>query len=208
VRAAVRGGRRGGWTPRLLVLGAMGAMVLTCEAAVADWSGVLLHDHRGASLGVASLGYVAFTACQTAGRLVGDRVQARHSAATLVRSGAAVGAAGLALAVLAPWPALAVAGFAVAGIGLATPLPVLFGVVGRLGGTGAAASVARFTTMTYSGILLAPPVIGWCAEVVGLEATLAALVPALAAVAALATKATPADAPDAPGVGQTAVVRP
>ena len=211
--AAEGGGRRGGWTPRLLLLGVLGAMVLTCEAAVANWSGVLLHDHRGASLGVASLGYVAFTACQTAGRLVGDRVQARQPASWLVRSGAAAGAAGLALALLSPWPALSVVGFAVLGAGLATSLPVLFGVVGHLGG---AASVARFTTMTYSGILLAPPAIGWCAEALGLEATLAALVPVLAAVAALATRATgtPAPAPSvgAPSVGasvgQTAVLRP
>jgi MFS family permease len=184
------GRRRGGWTPRLLLLGALGALVLTCEAAVADWSGILLHDHRDASLGVASLGYVAFTACQTAVRLVGDRIQARFPAPLLVRTGAAVGAAGLALALAAPWPALSVVGFAVLGAGLATPLPVLFGVVGRLGE--AAASVARFTTMTYSGILLAPPVIGWCAEAFGLEATLVALVPALVAVAALATTATAA----------------
>jgi predicted MFS family arabinose efflux permease len=186
--------RRGGWTPRLLLLGAMGAMVMTCEVAVANWSGVLLHDHRGASLGVASLGYVAFTACQTAGRLVGDRVQARRPASQLVRTGAAVGAAGLALVLLAPWPALSVVGFAVLGAGLATPLPVLFGVVGRLGETsgGASASVARFTTMAYAGILLAPPVIGWSAEVLGLAATLAVLVPALVTVAALATTATTA----------------
>jgi len=200
--ATAAGGRRGGWTPRLLLLGAMGAMVLTCEAAVANWSGVLLHDHRGASLGVASLGYVAFTACQTAGRLVGDRVQARRPARFLVRTGAAVGAAGLALALVSPWPALSVVGFAVLGIGLATPLPVLYGVVGHLG---AAASIARFTTMTYSGILLAPPAIGWCAEAFGLEATLAALVPVLVAVAALATTAT-APAPSDPAARDTATV--
>jgi MFS family permease len=199
--AAAGGDRRGRWTPRLLLLGAMGATVLTCEVAVANWSGVLLHDHRGASLGVASLGYVAFTACQTAGRLVGDRVQARRPAPVLVRAGTAVGAAGLSVALLSPWTAVSVVGFAVLGIGLATPLPVLFGVVGHLGaaaaggsrdgsGGGATASVSKFTTMTYSGILLAPPAIGWCAEAFGLEATLAALVPALVAVAALARAAT------------------
>jgi hypothetical protein len=183
-------------------------MVLTCEAAVANWSGILLHDHRGASLGVASLGYVAFSGCQTAGRLVGDRMRARRPAPVLVRAGAAVGAAGLVLVLLSPWPALSVVGFAVLGAGLAMPLPVLYGVVGHLG---AAPAIARFTTMTYSGILLAPPAIGWFAEAFGLEPTLAALVPALATVAALATRATttpPTTPPDAASVGQTAVLRP
>ncbi|BCB88260.1 MFS transporter [Phytohabitans suffuscus] len=191
---------RGGWSRRIVVFGAMGATVLTVEAAVANWSGVYLHENLGASLGAATLGYVAFTACQTAGRLVGDRLQTRASAARLVATGTLVAAAGLTAIVLSPWPALAVAGFAVVGIGLATPLPVLFGVVGHLGaaGSGAATAVARFSTMTYTGILVAPAIIGWVAELVGLTWTLAALVPLLALVARAAGPAirpAPAAAP-------------
>jgi hypothetical protein len=87
-------------------------------------------------------------------------------------------------------------GFAVMGLGLATPLPVLFGVVGHLGaggvdgpGSGAALALARFTTMTYAGILLAPAAIGGFADLVGLTWTLAGLVPLLAAVAGVAGRA-------------------
>jgi MFS family permease len=183
---------RAGWTRRVLVLGAMGASVLTVEAAVANWSGVYLHEHRGAPLGVAALGYFVFTGCQTAGRLVGDRLLARGSAARLVRVGALIAAGGLAVVVLSPSPAMGIVGFAVLGLGLATPLPVLFGVAGHLGtdGAGAAATVARFSTLTYAGILLAPAVIGWAAELAGLTWTLAALVPLLAAVAYAAGRAT------------------
>jgi MFS family permease len=183
--SAPRSSLRGGWSRRIVMFGAMGATVLTVEAAVANWSGVYLHESLGAPLGAAALGYVAFTACQTAGRLVGDRLQARGSAARLVATGTLVAAAGLAAVVLSPWPAVAVAGFAVVGIGLATPLPVLFGVVGHLGatGSGAAATVARFSTMTYTGILIAPAVIGWVTELAGLRWTLAGLIPLLALVA-------------------------
>ncbi len=177
-----------------MLLGALGAAVLTCEAAVAGWSGVLLHEHLGAGLGVASLGYTAFLACETGGRLVGDGIHRRYPAARLIRVGTLVGAAGLAMVVASRWPAGAVVGFAVLGVGLATPLPVLYGVVGRLGTRdGAAGAVARFTTMTYSGILVAPAVIGWFAQLAGLTWTLAALVPLLCAVALLAGAArTPA----------------
>lgn len=196
-----RPGWRVGWSRRVLVFGAMGATILTGEAAVANWSGVFLHESLGAPLGVAALGYVAFTGCQTAGRLVGDRLLARTSAARLLRVGTRTAAGGFAVVVLSPWPVLGVVGFAVVGLGLATPLPVLFGVVGHLGeDRGAAAMVARFTTMTYTGILLAPAVLGWVAELVGLTWTLAALIPLLAAVAYPAGAATrpaaPAEAPD------------
>jgi MFS family permease len=180
---------RAGWTRRLLVLGGMGAGVLTCEAAVITWSGVYLHENLGASLGTAALGYVAFNACQTSGRLVGDRLLARHSPQAMIGLGTLAAAGGLTAVLLSPWPALAIAGFAVMGLGLASPLPVLYSMVGHLGaaGAGAAGSVARFTTMTYSGILLAPAIIGGVTQVIGLSWTLAALIPVLCVVARGAT---------------------
>ncbi|MEV0721017.1 hypothetical protein AB0H87_41360, partial [Asanoa sp. NPDC050611] len=123
---------------------------------------------------------------QTVGRLVGDRLLARRAPHELLRAGTLTAAAGLAVVVLSPWPPLAIAGFAVVGIGLATPLPVLFGAAGHLGAatTGAAPAVARFSTMTYTGILVAPAIIGAAADLIGLTWTLAALAPLLAAVAA------------------------
>jgi MFS family permease len=199
---------RAGWTGPVLLFGAMGATVLTVEAAVANWSGVFLHDNLSASLGVAALGYVAFTGCQTAGRLVGDRLLARASAARMVRVGTIAAAAGLAVVVLSPSAGVAIAGFALLGLGLATPLPVLFGVVGHLGadragagagGGGAAASLARFSTMTYAGILLAPAVIGWFTELVGLTWTLAGLIPLLSGVAYAAGVAIRPSTPSAAG---------
>ncbi len=125
---------RARWSRPLVLLGAMGATVLTVEAAVANWSGIFLHERLAAPLGLAAVGYVAFTACQTAGRLVGDRLLARRAPHELLRAGVLVAAAGLVLVVVSPWPGLAIAGFAVVGIGLATPLPVLFGAAGHLGG--------------------------------------------------------------------------
>lgn len=161
--------------------------MLACEGAVITWSGVFLHEDLGASLGVASLGLVAFTASQTAGRLVGDRLSARHPARVLVRSGTALAAAGLTAVVVAPTPILAVAGFALAGLGLATPLPLIFSAAGHAGteegGTGATAAVARLTTMTYSAMLLAPALVGRVAQALGLTWTLALLVPLLVTVA-------------------------
>ncbi|MFF5181624.1 MFS transporter [Micromonospora sp. NPDC000316] len=190
----VRAGWRAGWSLRVVLFGVMGAIVLTVEAAVADWSGVYLHDNLSASLGAAGMGYVMFAIFQTAGRLVGDRLQERTSATRLLRVGTSTAAVGVAVAVASPWPALSIAGFALVGAGLATPLPVLFGVVGDLGGDnagpGAAMTVARFTTLTYTGILLAPAVIGWFADQVGLRWVLAALAPLLLAVALAAGRVT------------------
>lgn len=196
-KAESLGGRwtswRTGWTRTLLVFGAMGVMVMTAEVAVADWSGVFLHEDRQASLGLAGLAYVAFAICQTTPRLVGDRIQARVSATRLLRWSGLTAAAGMAVVVLSPSPWLGIAGFGIVGLGVSLALPVLFGAVGHYGAeltggsdAGAAAMVSRFSTMTYSGILVGPAVIGWIADSIGLPWTLALMIPFLLGVAAAA----------------------
>jgi MFS family permease len=184
---------RTGWTRTLLVFGAMGVMVMTAEVAVADWSGVFLHEDRQASLGLAGLAYVAFAICQTTPRLVGDRIQARVSATRLLRWSGVTAAAGMAVVVLSPTPWVGIAGFGIVGLGVSLALPVLFGAVGHYGAelsggsdAGAAAMVSRFSTMTYSGILVGPAVIGWIADSIGLPWTLALMIPFLLGVAAAA----------------------
>ena len=180
-----RPGWRSGWSRAVIALGLVGTALMVCEGATLTWSGVYLHEDRGASLALASVAVTAFTACQTAGRLVGDRLTVRFGAANLFRAGGLVASAGFMLAVLSPHPVGAVAGFGVIGLGSSSLLPLTFSAAGHAGGSGpgAATFVARFTTFTYAGILLGPAVMGWVAQLIGLQWTLALLVPLLAAVA-------------------------
>ncbi len=180
-----RPGWRSGWSRAVIVLGLTGTVLMVGEGAALTWSGVFLHDSRNASLALASLAVTAYTACQTAGRLVGDRLTVRFGPANLFRAGGLVATAGFALAVLSPHPVAAVAAFGVVGLGSSSLLPLTFSAAGHAGGTGpgAAAFVARFTTFTYAGILLGPAVIGWVAQAIGLQWTLVLVVPLLGTVA-------------------------
>lgn len=182
-----RRGPRGAWTGRVLALGLTGTVLMVCEGAALGWGAILLHENRGASLGLATAAVTAYTAGQTGGRLIGDRLTARHGAAPVFRTGGLVAACGLAVAVLVPSPPAAIAGFAVAGLGGSVLVPLVFSTVARHDGTGhdAATLVSRLTTFTYAGVLLGPALIGSAAEAVGLAATLAALVPLLLTVTLL-----------------------
>jgi MFS family permease len=184
---ATRPNWRSGWSRAVILFGLAGTALMVCEGATLTWGGVFLHDGRGASLTVASFAITGFTACQTVGRIVGDRVTAYLGAQRLFRAGGLVAAAGLVVAVLSPYPAAAVAGFAIVGIGGSFLIPLSFSAAGHAGGTGpgAATFVARFSTFTYAGILVGPAAIGWVAELIGLAWTLALLVPMLATVALL-----------------------
>ena len=169
-----------GWTSTVVKLGLIGVVLMVCEGAALAWGGIYLRDDRGASLALSSMAVVAFTGCQTLVRIFGDGIRAKVGDAPVFRLGAVVGAAGLTLALLSRDPGVAVAGFAILGIGTAVLLPLTFGAVGRSAAIDdQAAALSRFTTFTYAGILLGPALIGWVAELIGLPWTLAALIPLL-----------------------------
>lgn len=188
---------RAGWTPRVLLLGAMGASVLILEGAVGNWSGVLLIDDRGATLAVASLGYILFNICQVGGRLVGDRLHEKYGAPLLVRVSGAIALAGLAMVVAVPNAVVSIVGFGVVGVGLSVLLPLIFSAVGHGSSDGAAMALSRFTTMTYSGLLFGPVLIGWIAEAVGKVTTFAGLLLLLTVVIFNARATASADLRDA-----------
>jgi len=180
-----RSGWRSGWTRAIVVLGGIGLVLMICDGAALAWSGIFLHDSRGATLTVASVAVTAYTASQTGGRLAGDRLKQRFGGSALFRVGGLLAIAGLALAVFSPWLAVAIAGFAVFGLGASNLIPLTFSAAGRAGGDGpaAATALARFTTFTYAGILFGPAAIGWVAQGIGLMWTLAVLIPILGAIA-------------------------
>lgn len=176
---------RSGWTRAIVVLGGIGLVLMICDGAALAWSGIFLNGSRGATLTVASIALTAYTASQTGGRLVGDRLKQRFGGSALFRVGGLLAIAGLSLAVFSPWLSLAIAGFAVFGLGASNLIPLTFSAAGRAGGDGsvAATALARFTTFTYAGILFGPAAIGWVAQGIGLMWTLALLIPILGAIA-------------------------
>ena len=153
----------------LLFLGAIGFLGSMAEGSIADWSGVFLKEHFGASDGLAPLALSSFSVMMLLARLVGDRLKARYGARPLVTSGSMLGAAGLFFAVLSPNAWFALFGFAVAGMGMALVFPFVFSAAGAQGPV----ALAGVASMAYSGSLMGPPVIGAIAEGLGMQIAIA-----------------------------------
>ncbi|MEU5878562.1 MFS transporter [Spirillospora sp. NPDC047279] len=168
-RAVMDAGMR--W--RLALLGIIGLCSFVGEGGMADWSAVHLRETLDTGPGVAGLGFAGFSVAMTAGRLVGDRVVARFGPVRVLRVSSLIGAAGLALGLLAGHPAAAVAGFTLFGVGAAAVAPVTFSAAGNLPGVPAAVGISRVTAVGYLGLLGGPPVIGFVAQAVGLGWALA-----------------------------------
>jgi MFS family permease len=156
---------------------------LMIEGAVADWSGTLLAQ-GGADIQSTTIGYGAFSCAMEGGRLLGDWLVGRLGAATIVRCGGALAAAGLALVAWMPTPLAGAVGFGLVGLGLANVVPTVFSATGRMGASAAAAVV----TAGYAGLLLGPVAIGSVATAANLSWGMAALAVAAAAVSTLAAR--------------------
>jgi len=167
----------------VLLIGALCFIAFLAEGAILDWSAVLLTSSHAVGASIAGLGYASFSAAMTAGRLTGDRVVERFGATPTVVAGSVAGALGLALAALAPaWP-VALAGFALVGLGCANVVPVLFTAAGRQHDMPDSVAMPAIMTLGYAGLLTGPAVMGFIAHVTSLATAFVALSAGLLAIA-------------------------
>lgn len=182
--------------PRDAALWVLGAMALFCmvpEGAVLDWAALYLRQELGADLFTAGLAFACFSGAMAVMRFAGDTVRNRFGAARTLRGSGILAAVGMCLATVAPNEAFAIAGFFVAGLGVANMVPILFSAAGNFPGLPSAVAISAVTMLGYAGILVAPASIGFVAGHVGFRATYAVLALLLVVVAVLAGRAAGAD---------------
>jgi len=160
----------------LLALCAIGFCIFLSEGAIADWTGVYLKQVLGAGIGLAPVGYAAFSAAMAIFRLTGDAITLRIGRAATIRGGGLLAAAGLSLALLVNSPYLALLGFFAAGAGFSSIIPLVFAAGGRIPQVSEGAGVATVSGLGYLGFLVGPPAIGLVAELTSLRIGLGLLV--------------------------------
>ncbi|MBC7282306.1 MFS transporter [Hoeflea sp.] len=142
-------------------------IMMTPEGAVLDWGALYLRQELAASPALSGLAFGAFSAAMALMRFLGDLVRDRLGAVRTFRLSATLAMIGLGAAGLAPSAEWAVAGFAIAGLGLANTVPIAFSAAGNLPGLPQGVAISVVTFMGYSGLLFAPSVIGFVAEHTG-----------------------------------------
>ncbi|WP_119729157.1 MFS transporter [Thermomonospora amylolytica] len=174
--AARRTGGRVRLPVAVYVIGALAFMAFMTEGAVADWSGLLLHEELHTAEWVAALGYPLFEAAMLAGRLVGDRVRTLLGTRRLLVAASLATAAGAGVVLGAPVVPAALAGFVLTGLAVCTIVPTLISLAGTAAPGRSDASVAQVSAMGYGGLLVGPVLIGWLAEATSLRAGLGLMV--------------------------------
>lgn len=182
--------------PRRLAVYLTGVIALFSmipEGAVLDWAALYLRQELGSDIATAGFAFAAFSATMATMRFLGDGVRNRFGAVATLRFSALIAAAGMLLAGLAPGLWVAIAAFALAGLGIANMVPIAFSAAGNHPGTSAGAGLSTVTLMGYSGILVAPSAIGLVGGHTGFAPVFVGLALLLVIVSLMAEIARPAD---------------
>lgn len=180
-------------SPLPWLMGIIAFFSIIPEGAVLDWSALFLRDERGVSVSLSGLGFGSVSIAMAVMRFLGDGLRNRFGAVRVMFLGSAFAALGLSIAAWSSSPWIIFLGFAIAGAGLSNLVPIAFSAAGNLPGLPPGVGITIATFMGYSGLLLAPFVIGFIAEHTGFSLVFACLPGLLAVVLLLSPLARYAD---------------
>jgi MFS family permease len=156
-------------TKATIGLGALCFLALMIEGSVADWGALMLQSRFTVAAETAAMAFGFYQTGMAMSRFTGDRLRQKFGAVPLVFWSALLTAAGTAVALVVPTTSIALAAFAIGGIGIGNVAPVLFAGGGRLEPDAPGRGIAAVTSMGYSGFLAGPPMIGMAAEFTNLQ---------------------------------------
>ncbi|HWS37895.1 MAG TPA: MFS transporter [Actinoplanes sp.] len=162
----------------LAALGLLAACGALVEDAGASWGALFLTDELHTDAATAGLAVVSMQVAMTIGRLTGDRAVDRFGQRAVVRAGGALTALGMAAALAYPTVGTALAGFALAGLGVATLVPAAMHTADELPGLSPGTGLTVVSWLLRAGFLISPPLVGFVADQSSLRAGLSTVVAA------------------------------
>lgn len=143
------------------------------EGCMFDWSGVYFKKVVLAEPALVSLGYVAFMGAMASGRFFTDKLAARYTKVAVIQASGFLIFVGLLLSVFLPVIWAATLGFLLVGLGVASIVPLSYGIAGRSKLYAPSVALALVSTISFFGFLFGPPLIGFVAELFDLKISFA-----------------------------------
>ncbi|MBB2992895.1 MFS family permease [Mycolicibacterium iranicum] len=193
-----RSGTKAGPMIYLTLLALVGIAIAgaTVEDAGSSWATLYLRDSLDAPGAVAVFGFVALVGFMFLGRMAGDRLVDRFGERAVARVGGVITATGMGIALAFPSVPGTIAGFAAAGLGVATVIPAAMRAADELPGLRAGTGLTILTWLMRAGFLGAPLLVGVVSDATDLRTGLlivpAAGVLVIVLAAVLGTRRRPA----------------
>jgi MFS family permease len=175
------------------LVGVMALFSMVPEGAIIDWSAYHMRQDLGASVTLAGFGFAAFSFSMAVMRFAGDLVRDRFGAVRTLRACTVIAIIGMLIVGFSTDPYVSLVGFAICGIGISNMVPIAFSMAGNMPGVNASVGLSIATTLGYSGMLVAPSLIGFIASHSGFGVVFIALPVLLLVVLAFSSLARYAD---------------
>ncbi|MBA8840160.1 MFS transporter [Ochrobactrum sp. RH2CCR150] len=175
------------------LVGVMALFSMVPEGAIIDWSAYHMRQDLGASVTLAGFGFAAFSFSMAVMRFAGDLVRDRFGAVRTLRVCTVIAIIGMLIVGFSTDPYVSLVGFAICGIGISNMVPIAFSMAGNMPGVNPSVGLSIATTLGYSGMLVAPSLIGFVASHSGFGVVFIALPALLLVVLAFSSLARYAD---------------
>jgi MFS family permease len=153
----------------LFKLGLIAFCCMAAEGTMFDWSGVYFQKIVHAPTSLITIGYAAFMCSMATGRFVGDKLVANFGKKRMLQASGIVIAIGLLIAVVFPSLIIATIGFLLVGFGVSSVVPLVYSQAGKSTKLSPGMALAAVSSIGFLGFLVGPPIIGFIAEVFGLQ---------------------------------------
>lgn len=149
------------------LVGIMALFSMIPEGAILDWGAYHMRQDLGASASLAGFGFAAFSFSMAVMRFAGDLVRDRLGAVKTLRACTTIAIIGMVIVGFSSNPYVTLVGFAICGIGISNMVPIAFSIAGNMPGVNPSVGLSIATTLGYSGMLVAPSLIGFVAKQTG-----------------------------------------
>jgi MFS family permease len=157
----------------VILIGLISASAAIIEGVGIDWSALFSIEKFDVSVATGGISIAVFAAAMATIRFVADKVVARYGRIFVIRTGAAIAGAGVAMALVMPTVQLSWLGWAVAGVGISAVVPQCMAFASDIGSKqNQGRNLAKVVGLTYAGVLGGPAVIGFIGNAVGLQSAL------------------------------------
>ena len=159
----------------LLMLGVIAFCCLSAEGCMFDWSGVYFKQVVKAEGSLIILGYSSFMIMMATGRFIGDRLAERFGRKRMVQVSGVLIFIGMMIAVLFPFLITATIGFLIVGFGVSSIIPLMISTAGKIKEVPSGIAIATVAGVGFFGFLMGPPLIGYIAQLAGLQYSFAVI---------------------------------
>jgi MFS family permease len=159
----------------LLMLGVIAFCCLSAEGCMFDWSGVYFKQVVKAEGSLISLGYASFMVMMATGRFIGDSLAQRFGRKLMVQISGVLIFTGMMVSVIFSSIITATIGFMIVGLGVSSIIPLMISTAGKIKEVPSGIAIATVAGVGFFGFLMGPPLIGYIAQLAGLQYSFAVI---------------------------------